>query len=37
LYLSLVAQRIAELKQTGIEEVVQQTTKNALSLVRMIK
>ncbi len=35
-YIEIVAKRIAELKQIPFEEVVQQTTKNALSLVGMI-
>jgi len=35
-YLSLVAQRIAELKKITFEEVVQQTTTNALNLIETI-
>ncbi len=34
LYLALVAKRIAELKQIDFEEVVQQTTQNALYLIK---
>ena len=33
LYLELVAKRIAELKQISVEEVINQTSQNALKLI----